>query len=331
MSFLVAAPPAIAATPSTLAVVVVGPGTVTSTPAGISCPAKCSASFSSGTTVTVTAKTANGSHLMRWGGACSGAGACIVNASGLDVVGAQFTAPTASVQPVSHSVAVPGAYAGYTSQGFRGSFLITPGGGSIRNISVAATAVACVPGGSRYQDLFWIPEATVKANGSFAATGSQTGVWAGYKASFSYSFMGNLEAATAKGPARGTGSLRENITYNNGTTYQCTTNNQTWSATLSGPKLPSALVPVQGDYSGYTSQGFLTTFSVASGGLVNISIPATSVTCAPGGSRYQDQLAIAHGRGKPGRFLHRHGLADWCVRGSKRHVQLLVRRQTMKA
>ena len=94
LPLLVGAPPAVAATPSTLAVVVVGPGTVASTPAGISCPAKCSASFASGTTVTVSAKTAHGSHLLRWGGACSGTGACIVNASGLDVVGAQFTAPT---------------------------------------------------------------------------------------------------------------------------------------------------------------------------------------------------------------------------------------------
>jgi hypothetical protein len=139
------------------------------------------------------------------------------------------------------------------------------------------------------------PRGAVKPNGSFVATGSQTGVFAGYKATFSYSFRGNLEAGTAKGPASGTGSLREDITYDNGTTYQCTTNNQTWSATLSGPKLPSALVPVQGDYSGYTSQGYRTPFSMASGGLVNISIPATSVTCAPDGSRYQDQLAIAHG------------------------------------
>lgn len=102
VSLLVAALPAVAATPSTLAVVVVGPGTVTSTPAGISCPAKCSASFPSGATVTVTAKTVNGSHLLRWGGACSGTGACIVNASGLDVVGAQFTAPAASSQQRHH-------------------------------------------------------------------------------------------------------------------------------------------------------------------------------------------------------------------------------------
>ena len=296
LSLLSFASPVMAATPSTLAVAVVGPGAVTSAPAGINCPAKCSASFAPGTSVVLSAKAKSGAQFQRWGGSCTGAAGCNIKVSGLAVVGAQFAGAAAPVQPVAHSVAVPGTYVGASSQGYRSSFLITPGGGSIRNISVATTVVSCVPGASRYDDLLWIPQATVHPNGSFSATGSQTGVWAGYKATFSYTFSGNLQAATAKGPASGTGSFRENISYNNGTNYQCTTNGQTWTDSLTGPKLPASLVPVQGDYSGASSQGYGTTFSVAPGGgvLQNISAVTTVVACTPGGGRYDDHLTIAH-------------------------------------
>src|SRR6266481_2396616 len=47
-------------------------GTVTSNPAGISCSPTCSASFTSGTVVTLTAKAASGAYLASWSGACSG-------------------------------------------------------------------------------------------------------------------------------------------------------------------------------------------------------------------------------------------------------------------
>ena len=49
-----------------------GSGTVTSTPAGINCGATCSASFPSGTTVTLTASPLAGSVFAGWSGACSG-------------------------------------------------------------------------------------------------------------------------------------------------------------------------------------------------------------------------------------------------------------------
>ena len=60
--------PATAATTQRLAVAVVGPGAVTSTPAGISCPAHCTATFPTGSSVLLTAKPANGAKFVRWGG-----------------------------------------------------------------------------------------------------------------------------------------------------------------------------------------------------------------------------------------------------------------------
>src|SRR5207302_7004712 len=45
-----------------------GSGTVTSNPAGITCGATCSASYTSGTTVTLTASAAGGSTFSGWSG-----------------------------------------------------------------------------------------------------------------------------------------------------------------------------------------------------------------------------------------------------------------------
>jgi len=49
---------------------VTGPGTVTSTPAGITCPGTCAHAFPTGTIVTLKATPAPGARFKRWGGAC---------------------------------------------------------------------------------------------------------------------------------------------------------------------------------------------------------------------------------------------------------------------
>ena len=79
-----------------------GSGAVTSSPAGISCGADCSESYSSGTVVTLSAAAATGSGFSGWTGACSGTGACSVTMTAARTVGATFTiadttAPTVAV------------------------------------------------------------------------------------------------------------------------------------------------------------------------------------------------------------------------------------------
>ena len=56
-------------------------GTVTSSPAGISCGSTCGASFPTGTTVTLTASPAAGATFSGWSGACSGTGPCTLTLS----------------------------------------------------------------------------------------------------------------------------------------------------------------------------------------------------------------------------------------------------------
>lgn len=70
-----------------------GSGTITSSPPGIDCGPTCSAGFTIGSQVTLTATPASGSVFAGWsGGGCSGTGTCTVTMSADQTVTATFTA-----------------------------------------------------------------------------------------------------------------------------------------------------------------------------------------------------------------------------------------------
>jgi phospholipase C len=69
-----------------------GGGTVSSNPTGINCGSACSASFSSGTQVTLTASPAANSFFAGWSGACSGTGVCKITVTQNTSVMANFSA-----------------------------------------------------------------------------------------------------------------------------------------------------------------------------------------------------------------------------------------------
>jgi phospholipase C len=73
-----------------LTVAVTGTGTVTSSPAGINCPTTCTASFPSGTSITLTATAGSGFQFGAYSGACSGA-SCQLVLSSNQSVSATFT------------------------------------------------------------------------------------------------------------------------------------------------------------------------------------------------------------------------------------------------
>ena len=123
-----------------------GSGTVTSSPAGISCGATCTASFSSGTAVTLTATPAAGSTFGGWSGACSGTGACQVTMSAARAVTATFSgsaAPSLSIGNVTVNEGQSGTVAAV--------FTVTLSPSSAQTVTVNfATANGTATAGSDY-------------------------------------------------------------------------------------------------------------------------------------------------------------------------------------
>jgi len=77
---------------STLSVSIVGNGMVTSSPTGIRCPSNsCSASYGTGSTVTLTAKPDKRWKFTGWSGACSGTGECVMQLLNDQIVEATFS------------------------------------------------------------------------------------------------------------------------------------------------------------------------------------------------------------------------------------------------
>ncbi len=83
-----------ATTTATLTVAKTGNGTITSSPAGISCGSDCSESYASGAAVTLTATAAAGSSFTGWSDACTGSATCTVTMNAAKSVTATFALQT---------------------------------------------------------------------------------------------------------------------------------------------------------------------------------------------------------------------------------------------
>src|SRR5882724_308905 len=103
----------------------VGAGTVSSSPAGINCPTTCAASFTSGSTVTLTASPPAGSLFMFWGGACSGT-SCTVTMDSAKTVSATFAPNKADLIVTMASMSWPSATPG--TQFSAGDTVLNQGG-----------------------------------------------------------------------------------------------------------------------------------------------------------------------------------------------------------
>jgi uncharacterized repeat protein (TIGR02543 family) len=101
-----------------------GSGTVSSSPSGINCGTSCSASYASGTSVTLTAAAASGYSFSGWSGACSGtSAACTISMTTARSVTATFN------QVVSNAttLAWDSPAAGTNPAGYRLYFGSAPG------------------------------------------------------------------------------------------------------------------------------------------------------------------------------------------------------------
>jgi hypothetical protein len=269
----------------TLAVVIVGSGRVTSKPAGISCPGKCSATFAAGSRVLLTPKAKTRSRFLRWGGACTGAGACRVRVAALTAVAAEFVGPKTQPAPPLKSAVEPGGYSGQQSQtGSPVTFFVPAGGRSVLNFSIPGIYVYCAGGGS-YGTPVEILKATIGRGRSFTTKTSQSGVVSAAKAKLTYVVTGRFQGKSATGAAAATGVWRVDIVFADTPNRKCTSNDQPWTAARSLPPAKKSIEP--GTYSGRQLQtGSPVTFLVPAGArsVSNFSIPGIYVYCAGGGS-----------------------------------------------
>jgi hypothetical protein len=175
----------------------------------------------------------------------------------------------------------PGSYTISTSQNRPGasSLYVSADGMHVQDVTVS-TLLPCTPTYSNgVTDHIQFASIPIAADGSFTSgTVTETGVIGNSPATFSYTLSGQFTGSQA------TGSLREDITFNNGTAYSCTTNPQTWSATRDTQGAQTASPPQPGSYTVTTLQnrpGTSTMYVSADGTkLQDVTVP-TLLECTP--------------------------------------------------
>jgi FG-GAP-like repeat/Abnormal spindle-like microcephaly-assoc'd, ASPM-SPD-2-Hydin/Divergent InlB B-repeat domain len=141
--------------PLTVTLAGTGSGSVTSSPAGITCPSTCTANFGAGVRVTLTAKATTGSAFAGWSGACTGTGTCSVIMSAAESVTAIFN----PVFPLTVTLAgtgtgkVTSSPAGVScpstcSANFKGGTLVTLTAAAATGSAFAGWSGACTGAGS---------------------------------------------------------------------------------------------------------------------------------------------------------------------------------------
>jgi hypothetical protein len=203
---------------------------------------------------------------------------------------------TRDSQPAQTAAAPPaGSYSGTTWQGYGVTFYVSSNGRSLQDISIPTIYLVCSPGGTEPPDELTIASAAISQSGAFTGSGSQTGVWKGFPATFSYTFRGNFQSLNPAGVERAAGTFEETVSYANGVAYTCTSDSRSWSATRDTQQTLTTAAPPAGSYSGTTWQGYGLTFYVSAAGtsLQDISIPTIYLVCSPGGTQPPDELTIA--------------------------------------
>ena len=215
--------------------------------------------------------------------------AVTAEASDRRTVSASRTYHTCSTQPATPPA--PGSYSGGTSQaGNTLVFYVSPDGHQVQDVQLDYASLPCTPGGQIQDRSFGIASATISATGAFSATSTQTGVQSNSQATITFTMSVQFHGTSVAG------SIREDVSYNNGSQVSCTTNNQSWTATRDTQGSQTQAPPPPGSYSGGTSQaGNTLSFFVAPGGgqLQDVALAYASLPCTPGGAIQDRSFGLA--------------------------------------
>jgi len=276
-----------------------GGGTVTSSPAGITCPGAgtCSASFAPSTAVTLTATPNANSVFTSWSGAeCSGTGTCAVTLTSNQAVTATFTAVSANVSvtivgtgKVTSSpagISCPGACTGTFAIGTQVTLTATPGtnflfGGWSGACSGTSTCMLTVNSNLAVTANFAEPTLSVTVAGSGTVTSAPTGINcstgtctaafpAGTKVTLTPKAASNFAFTSWTGGGC-TGTAACTITLNSNQTVTATFGNFTLAASALSP---ASVAP------GGTATSTVTLTATGGFDVANVTLSCSSITPA---------------------------------------------------
>ena len=190
---------------------------------------------------------------------------------------------------------VAGSYTGSTAQNIGLTFYVSSSRTTLQDISIPTVFLDCTPGGADPISELSIASAAISSDGSFNGAATQSGIWQGFPAKFTYLFRGNFHSLSPAGVLRAAGTFKETVSYNNGTAHICNSDELTWTATRQAQPTQTNSAPPAGSYSGQTWQNVGLTFNVTGSGtgLQNISIPTVFLDCTPGGATPSNGFSIA--------------------------------------
>jgi hypothetical protein len=142
----------------------------------------------------------------------------------------------------------PGRYTGTSPQdsGWGLSLYVSPKGTSIQDVAFL-TKLQCAPK-AEFDDHFEVAEIPIEEDGSFERTTHAEGIIDAVHATFTYTLSGHFASGGA------TGLFREEVSYENGLHYECTTGAQSWTMTRESGQTEVTLPPPAGHYTGTSPQ-----------------------------------------------------------------------------
>jgi len=177
------------------------------------------------------------------------------------------------------------------------TFYVSSSKTSLQDIYISTVGLTCTPTGDpNPNEPFGIASVPLTSNGSFKTTTTQTGVYRGFPAKFTYNFQGSYQGLNSSGVPTFTGTFKETLKFTDSAARTCTSGTQSWTATRDAQPPQTTSLPPVGSYTATNPQdGYPITFYVSSSktSLQDINIPVVVLSCAPGGAGPDEPFGVA--------------------------------------